>query len=110
MSSYARYDKKKTLQIKSDVNQFGNGRKVLKQSIYIRKKAKLRIDEDLILANNVEIILAPKSKLEIDGATIKRSDERDKSPITIIEEKKYLFFFKRRRGKVKLINGGKLLQ
>ena len=83
-----------------------NPTKVIKSDIRVKSNETLVIDKNLILANNVSIILAPKSTLIIDRATIKKGNTNDLTPSLIIEEKKYLFFFKRKKGTVEYKNNG----
>jgi photosystem II stability/assembly factor-like uncharacterized protein len=68
----------------------------------------LTITADVLLAPNTEIFLKPKSKLIIDGGSIGSAcDSKWKGSINI-EEKRFLWFFKRKKGEVILKNGGKI--
>jgi photosystem II stability/assembly factor-like uncharacterized protein len=67
--------------------------------LIIKKGRELEISGDLILAKNCKVILEPKSKLILNGAEIKTKCAGDWEKI-IIKEKKFLFFFKRKKGKV----------
>lgn len=67
--------------------------------LVIKKKKTLQINGDLVLAKNRKVILEPKSKLIINGGEIKTKCEGDWEKI-IIEEKKFLFFFKGKKGKI----------
>lgn len=67
--------------------------------LVIKKKKTLQINGDLVLAKNRKVVLEPKSKLIINGGEIKTKCEGDWEKI-IIEEKKFLFFFKRKKGKI----------
>ncbi len=81
----------------------------LDHNIMVKKKKTLTIKHNLRLGKDVKIILAPKATLVIDGCKVTDASMEGR---TFIEkqEKKFLFFFKRKRGKVKLENEGKIIQ
>jgi photosystem II stability/assembly factor-like uncharacterized protein len=71
--------------------------------LIIKKKRTLEITNDLVLAKNCKIVLEPKSKLILNGGEVitKCSGVWDK---IVIEEKKFLFIFKKKKGKVVIID------
>lgn len=84
--------------------------RVVKSDLKVKSNETLIIKNNLVLANNVSIVLAPKSKLVIDGAIIQKGNKSDLTPAVIIEEKKFLFFFKRKKGEIEYKNNGKIKQ
>ena len=86
-----------------------NSYRFIKKDFIIVKKGKtLTITSDIVLSPNATIILAPKSKLIIDGGSISSAcNENWKGEIDIIEQR-FLWIFKRKKGKVILKNGGKI--
>lgn len=75
------------------------------RDIDVKRGVTLTITSDIVMGPAVEITLEPKSKLIIDGGSISRACSDEWAGIKI-KEKKFLFFFKRKKGKVILTNGG----
>ena len=78
-----------------------------KRPIVVKKGKTLTITSDIKMAPGTRIILEPKSKLIVDGGTISLGCNSQWKGVEI-EEKKFLFFFKRKKGEVILKNGGKI--
>ncbi|MEN8928168.1 MAG: hypothetical protein ABF242_02115 [Flavobacteriales bacterium] len=78
----------------------------VKRDIEILRGKTLTISADLAMAPSTTVTLHPKSTLIIDGATI-TSNCTDKWWGISIKEKRFLWFFKRKKGKVVYKNGGK---
>ncbi|MGB1040514.1 MAG: WD40/YVTN/BNR-like repeat-containing protein [Flavobacteriales bacterium] len=78
-----------------------------KRPIVVKKGKTLTITSDIKMAPGTRIILEPKSKLIVDGGTISSGCNSQWKGVEI-EEKKFLFFFKRKKGEVILKNGGKI--
>lgn len=79
--------------------------KFIKRDIEINRGKTLTIKSNIVMAPGTLITLYPKSKLILDGATIGSKCNESWCGVRI-KEKKFLFFFKRKKGKVVLKNGG----
>ena len=77
--------------------------------IEVKKNHTFYINSDVVLANNVKISLAPKAQLIIDGAQVKKGNSTDLTEAIEIQEKKFLFFFKRKKGTVELRDNAKII-
>lgn len=90
--------KKEVFKINQDV-KWDYAEKFQLTDLVVKKKKTLEVNGDIILAKNCKIILEPKSKLILNGGQIKTKCSGNWEKI-VIEEKKFLFFFKRKKGKI----------
>ena len=81
---------------------------IKKDLIIVKKRKTLTITSDIVLPPNASIVLEPKSKLIIDGGSISSACSEKWSGKIEIEEKRFLWVFKRKKGEVVLKNGGKI--
>lgn len=77
----------------------------IKRDIDVKRGQTLTISADVFMGPNTEITLEPKSKLVVEGGSISSSCT-DKWLGVKIQEKRFLWIFKRKKGEVILKEGG----
>lgn len=83
--------------------------KFITHDLLIKKGETLVINNEVYFAKNSTITLEPKSKLIVDGVELKSFCNSNAERI-LIQKKKFLWIFTRKKGKVELRNNGKLFK
>jgi len=81
--------------------------KFQKRTIRIKRKKTLILTEEMNMAPNTKIILESRATLIVDSTIVKSSCNNGWGGIEI-EKKRFLWLFKRKKGRVILKNGGKI--
>lgn len=89
-------------------NETWSSYRFVKRDIEVKRGNTLTITTDIAMAPGTSIVLHPKSELMIDGAKVSSNCLESWDGIEI-KESKFLFFFKRKKGKVIYKNGGEIV-